>query len=64
MGKGAKKVERLQELEEINHNIQAKNVELRRLLQVAEAEKQELQGRFQLHREVLNEIIDELQLEL
>jgi hypothetical protein len=64
MGKGAKKEERLQELEEINHNIQAENAELRRLLQVAEEEKQELQERSQLHGEVLNEIIEELQLEL
>jgi hypothetical protein len=32
MGKGENQVERLQELEEINHNIQAENAELRRLL--------------------------------
>ena len=64
MGKGAKKSERLQELEEINHNIQAENAELRRILQVAEEEKQELQERSQLHGEVLNKIIEELQLEL
>ena len=43
------KEERLQELEEINHNIQDENAELRRLLQVAEEEKQELQERSQLH---------------
>jgi hypothetical protein len=64
MGKGAKKAERLQELEQINHNIQAENAELRRLLQVPEEEKQELQERSQLHGEVLNGIIEELQLEL
>ena len=59
-----KKAERLQELDEISHNIQAKNAELRRLLKVAEKEKQELQERSQLHGEVLNGIIAELQLEL
>jgi hypothetical protein len=64
MGKGVKRAEKLQELEEINHNIQAENAELRRLLQVAEEEKQELQERSQLHGEVLNKIIEELQLEL
>ena len=64
MGKGVKKIERLQESEEINHNIQAKNAELRRLLKVAEEEKQELQERSQLRGEVLNGIIEELQLEL
>ena len=32
----------LQELEEINHHIQAENVELRRLLQEARKEKQRL----------------------
>jgi hypothetical protein len=32
MEKGAKKEERLQELEEINHIIQDENAELRRLL--------------------------------
>ena len=64
MGKGAKQAKKLQELEEINHNIQAKNAELRRLLRVAEEEKQELQERSQLHGEVLNRIIEELQLEL
>jgi hypothetical protein len=64
MGKGAKKAEKLQELEEINHNIQAENMELRRLLQVAEEEKQEIQERSQLHGEVLNGIIEELQLKL
>jgi hypothetical protein len=66
MGKGAKRAEKLQELEEINHNIQAENenTELRRLLQVAEEEKQELQERSQLHGEVLNGIIEEFQLEL
>jgi hypothetical protein len=64
MGKGAKKVEILQELEEINHNIQAENAYLRRLLQAVEEEKQDLQERSQLHGEVLNEIIEDLQLEL
>ena len=59
MGEGENQVERLQELEEINHNIQAENTELRRLLQVAEEEKKELQERSQLHGEVLNEIIEE-----
>jgi flagellar biosynthesis/type III secretory pathway chaperone len=63
MGKGAKKEERILELEEINHNIQAENSDLRRLLQVVEEEKQELQERSQLG-EVLNGIIEELQLEL
>jgi hypothetical protein len=33
-------------------------------LQVAKEEKQELQERSQLHGEVLNKIIEELQLEL
>jgi hypothetical protein len=42
MGKGAKQAERLKELEEINHNSQDEYTELRRLLQVAEEEKQEL----------------------
>jgi hypothetical protein len=55
---------KIQELEEINHNIQVENTELRRLLQVVEEEKQELQERSQLHGEVLNRIIEELQLEL
>jgi hypothetical protein len=41
MGKGLKRA-RLQELEEINQCIRAENVELRRLLQVAEDEKQKL----------------------
>ena len=59
-----KKAERLQELEEINHNIQDENAKLRRLLQVVEEEKQDLQERYQLHGEVLNGIIEELQLEL
>jgi flagellar biosynthesis/type III secretory pathway chaperone len=63
MVKGTKQVW-LKELEEINHNIQAENAELRRLLQVAEEEKQELQERSRLHGEVLNGIIEELQLEL
>jgi hypothetical protein len=36
---------------------------LRRLFHVAEEEKQELQERSQLHGEVLNKIIEELQLE-
>jgi flagellar biosynthesis/type III secretory pathway chaperone len=64
MGKGAKREEKIQELEEINHNIQAENAELRRLLQVVEEEKQELQERSQLHGEVLNKIIEELQLRI
>ena len=62
IGKEVKKEERPQELEEINHSIQAENADLRRLLQVAEEEKQELQERSQLHGEVLNGIIEELQL--
>ncbi|GLJ40505.1 hypothetical protein SUGI_0835210 [Cryptomeria japonica] len=41
MGKRLKR-ERLQELEEINQSIQAENVELRRLLEIAENEKQKL----------------------
>jgi hypothetical protein len=41
MGKGLKQV-RLQELEEINQCIQAENAELRRILQVAEDEKNKL----------------------
>jgi hypothetical protein len=39
MGRGEKHTERMQEFQEINHNIQANNAELRRLLQVAEEEK-------------------------
>jgi hypothetical protein len=60
MGKGAKKGERIQELEEINHNIQSENVDLRSLLLVAEEEKQELQEKSQIHGEFLNRIIKEL----
>ena len=63
IGKGMKQVY-LRELEEINHNIQAENAELRRLLQVAKEEKKEIQERSQLNGEFLNEIIEKLQLEL
>ena len=53
MGRGAKHAERMQELQEINDNIQADNVELRRLLQVAEEEKQELQEMLRAKEELL-----------
>jgi hypothetical protein len=42
-GKRSEVRKRIQELEEIYHNIQAKNAKLRRLLQVAEEEKQDIQ---------------------
>jgi predicted O-linked N-acetylglucosamine transferase (SPINDLY family) len=55
MGKSLK-LERLQELEEINQQIQKENSELRRLLRVFEDENQKLQLELQAKDELLENI--------